>query len=135
MPMETTTFVERPDLCGPQILFTDNMFRNKRYVTLAKLYECLNAHIATGSSIGFIQSFLSIQQRIFDVLASIDQGNVIPEAVIEKTISDIMDIVLVELNVMSLSGISDSNLELSLRYESENYNPYAHVYDRLTSKG
>ena len=112
------------DLCGKQILFTDNIMKNKRAVSLEKMYELMNAHIAVGASDNFIERFMEIKDDIWDLLIHIDKGEIIcnTELLIERFIT--------ELLVIIQSEPLDDLLKLALKVEAENYNPYRSTYAR-----
>lgn len=113
------------DLCGKQILFTDNLLKNKRAVTLEKVYECMNAHIAVGASDTFTLRFMDIKDDIFDLLIEIDKGEHIHnvDLLIERFISELLSIIH--------SEELDDLLTLALKVERENYNPYHSVYKAI----
>ena len=110
------------DLVGKQILFTNNMFKNKRVISLEKVYELANAHIAVGATDKFIERFLDIKDEIFDFLIRFDRGDDIDgfERITEHYLVLLMEIIRDEK--------PDDLLTLAIRVEAENYNPYRSTY-------
>ena len=113
------------DLIGKQILFTDNLLRNKRAVSLEKVYELMNAHIAVGASDTFIEEYNDVKDDIWELLIRIDKGEYVSnvEFLIERFITMLLSIIHKEQ--------LDDLLKLALKVEAENYNPYRDVYGRI----
>ena len=112
------------ELYGKQILFTDNLMKNERAVTLEKMYELMNAHIAVGASETFGDRFMEVKDDIWEILISVDKGENVNhiELLIERFICELLSIIHNEK--------PDDLLELALKVEAENYNPYRSTYER-----
>lgn len=113
------------DLIGKQILFTDNLLRNKRAVSLEKIYELMNAHIAVGASDTFIEEYNDVKDDIWELLIRIDKGEYVSnvEFLIERFITMLLSIIHKEQ--------LDDLLKLALKVEAENYNPYRDIHGRI----
>ena len=108
-------------MIGKQILFTDNIMKNKRAVSLQKVYELMNAHAVVGASNQFRSEFESVKDVIFDLLIRIDKGEQIDD--VDKLVEDRIQLLLPIIKKEKL----DEHLQLALKIEAENYNPWEHI--------
>lgn len=95
--------------------------KNRRAVSLQKVYELMNAHAVVGATKRFRSEFESVKDDIFSLLIRIDRGEEI------KNVNELVEFRIQQLIPIIKKEKLDEHLQLALKIEAENYNPWEHI--------